>query len=1215
MGSKIFFNLFVFFIAIAYMSTILSKFPGNFTDFYPIHTWDEIRTHGYLLEKFGCAVACGCSASESKMIVMRNWIGKITSRPIFDDATFPTFRRWVDAFCDEGHREGARILWMAWADFLDTDPPMAFLEQWSLNLRTLSWDQAAQRSPFDLKWDDGKGRKVLPVMPEQAEKFLTLPGQEVPGGGVELQPDSLAKLKDLFEVFKLLPNNLVMEPSLPKAVDCILTRKVGLSCSTGDDEEDEQRSFTLSYSKGWRNDLDKRIKTRTQELSLSKESYTKSLRVTDKNGAQVSLVDSELSALTERHFPLHFREPVARRDRQAILVYIARGRPESERPGVDMTRCLDKYLWACLHPKALRHGSGGVSSKGRSSRRKGADERVPLLDTQAAEDTASSSSYTASSAATFVEGVIERVLERQNDAFISDLGNNDVSSPSSKSMTGTFHQTYAKRYLRHRVADSEWEMARFCYGEIVGMDIDVDGDEVLVLDNPSPALLEIVSELASGDGSGKPGMGLVALETQEESGCCGKRTVNRTAFARPSLDFIFQGAGASVKMSQEFQREFRKKLEQSITDMTADLSGLVFHERQKEGDLIVKLTGPSKAIEALRASSVSSVQVFSYYGRMVGGHPTVIVKRDLMMPYFGVRGKSGALNFVVDLLQFRDGYLGTGPDSDPPGRMLFGIFDARHQPHPDFWRQCLPKFVKNSDVGYNYEVNDQVALVQAPQAFAAVSLDEDILDVSNGMCFNIMNVIRNRCGGVTSCGTNAVWQIDAREFSRQEDESVTKEYFDSRTKIEDTASTHILFCKGKRSVYVQEKVCTGIAKVNSEYLCALLRWAEGAVQLFWLQIFADKTKQLVGFGLCVLTFLGALFASLYGPWAKALLGLNFFCDVEGSPTLLLGYSHSFCQDLYGLFSSFLGHTNDKVMFQLAAEDYMRLVDFAITWFCICLAIAAFTIFLAWRGAMPKIVRVFIMMENISYWLTSCSIFFWTSLTLFMIVGAEPPLMFNVTHFMLFILAINITQHSMLNEYKYMGECDEISIWRSQQSYTLAAPMYIMAIVRGTAAAWGIIWKRLDKSFWTSNEYGSDIVMSVTLWVTFIWAAFVSCVCYTLAMMARQWLLNEIGNKIHTQCQMGAICMLGLLAITVWEPFLNLWGVDKTINRLSKGGKEVSGVLSVVSGYAVWWRSHVWIMRYAIDFGMPLIVLSGMLGGGVNLITLATYASTVHGFRG
>jgi len=266
---------------------------------------------------------------------------------------------------------------------------------------------------------------------------------------------------------------------------------------------------------------------------------------------------------------------------------------------------------------------------------------------------------------------------------------------------------------------------------------------------------------------------------------------------------------------------------------------------------------------------------------------------------------------------------------------------------------------------------------------------------------------------------------------------------------------------------------------------------------------------------------------------------------------------------------------------------------------------------------PKIVRVFIMMENISYWLTSCSIFFWLSLTLFMIIGMNPPLMFNVTHFMLFIVAINICQHCMINEYKNMGGCSELSIWRSQQAYTLAAPLYVMAIVRGTAAAWGIVWRRLDKSFWTSSDHGSDVIRGVTVWVTFIWVAFVGCCAFLVVLEAKRWLFNEIGDKIQNQCQKVAAIMLGLLAITVWEPFLALWGADKSINSMSKAkydDDEEAGSLHFCAKLLVWWRGKAWIMRYVIDFGMPILVLSGVLGGGVSLLILAAHATVIHGFR-
>merc|ERR550525_1911887 len=98
---------------------------------------------------------------------------------------------------------------------------------------------------------------------------------------------------------------------------------------------------------------------------------------------------------------------------------------------------------------------------------------------------------------------------------------------------------------------------------------------------------------------------------------------------------------------------------------------------------------------------------------------------------------------------------------------------------------------------------------------------------------------------------------------------------------------------------------------------------------------------------------------------------------------------------------------------------------------------------------------------------------------------------------------------MINYYKHMGECNELSIWRSQQSYTMATPLYIMPIVQGTAAAWGIAWRRLDKSFWSSSDHGADVIRIATMWVTFIWAMLFFCVVFTFVMGIRYDLFHEI----------------------------------------------------------------------------------------------------------
>mmetsp|Transcript_54273 Transcript_54273/g.151476 ORF Transcript_54273/g.151476 Transcript_54273/m.151476 type:complete len:594 (-) Transcript_54273:121-1902(-) len=575
-------------------------------------------------------------------------------------------------------------------------------------------------------------------------------------------------------------------------------------------------------------------------------------------------------------------------------------------------------------------------------------------------------------------------------------------------------------------------------------------------------------------------------------------------------------------------------------------------------------------------------------------HPTVLVKRNLLMPYIGVRGKGGGLNFAVDMLQFRDGFIGTGAEQDPiPQRMLFGIFDARHMAHSDFWRMVLPKFMQNSDVGFTYEANRNIAMVQAPQHFAGLSAESDVLDILNGAAFNIMNVIRNRCGGVTSCGTNAVWQIDAVDFSRQTEESVHFEYFESRTKIEDTATSHQHFCRGKRSVYVQETVCTGIAKVNADYLGAVQRWAEGAVQLFWVQLFVDKTWQLVLFGWCCLAYLGFHFWLLYGAWTKPYLGYNIFCDAQGEPTIMLGPDSEICRAIYHGFSVFLGHNIDRVVYKMAEQQYMLMIDITLTWLVICCVLVFVTIYLSMSGVMPKIVRIFIMTENITYFWTSLGTFFWLALTVFMVISSTPPLMFNVSHFALYVLSIRIAEHGMLSFYKNLGESNELSIWRGQQSYMISAPLYVMSIVQGTLAAWGIYSRGSDKSFWSSSDHGSDVIRIATIWVTFIWVMLFFCIAFTAVMATRYDLFHEVQDKFERQCQICACWMMALMAITVWEPLCNFWGLEKSIDALAKD--ESRTFVRWWASFNVWWRSRAWMLRYVIDFGLPVLILSGVTG--------------------
>jgi len=882
------------------------------------------------------------------------------------------------------------------------------------------------------------------------------------------------------------------------------------------------------------------------------------------------------------------------------MMYVARARPEAEeRKGIEKTRGLDQFLWACLKPKGVQSGSGSPGTNGN------AGDKAPLLGRDGDSPSSNASrDGAAKGVARVVREAVKKAFDRQHQHFLQELGDKRSNS---------IHTKYFNSYMKYRTAESDWELARHCYGQIVGEDVDLNGEPVLVIDNPSATLLELVVEAPTSGAdtfSGRKDMGFYAAEEGQESCLCTSRTVNRVSFKeKPSIEFFFTAIDGNTQPPNG--NEFEKALRQQLQGLAKeDMSQLEINVDHSNVDLHVKVSGPGSLISRMKDRGVSSLKVMKYQGRPVDNHSTLIVKKQLMMPYAGARGKGGALNFAVDLLRFRDGYIGSGYAGDAtPWRMLFGIFDARHQPHPDFWSMCIPKFMTNKDVGYNYEVNNEVVLVQAPQSFPAIKDDVDVLDINNGMAFNLMNVVRNRCGGVTSCGTNAVWQINNKEFPDQEIDSMAG-FFDSRTKVEDTATTHMHFCKGKRSVYVHETVSTGIAKLNANYLGAIQRWAEGAVQLFWIELFVDRSYQLVLFVLGIFVLVGSTYFSLYGPSTKDMYGSNFFCDVKGEATLLLGQNHAFCDPIYELFSNFLYKPNDRIIFKMAAADYMAMIDASISWLCVCICTFCVVVVLAWTGFMPKIVRASIMIDNISYFWTSLCIPFWLALMLFMIIGMDPPLMFNVTHFMFFVLAINLTQHGMIYSYKSLGEYTELSVWRAQQSYAIAAPLFIGSIFTGTMNAWGIATRQVDMSYWKTTDKGDEVVRNVTIWVTAIWIMFVVGLLWTIFKYIHGMVTGLETKALVQQCQIGALMMLGLLSIMVWEALLSVWDLGRTVETMSKDGK---GKLSHFASFVIWWRTKAWVVRYIIDFGLPLVVLVGMTGG-ISLLTLAAYATIVQGFR-
>ncbi|CAK0800886.1 unnamed protein product [Prorocentrum cordatum] len=230
-------------------------------------------------------------------------------------------------------------------------------------------------------------------------------------------------------------------------------------------------------------------------------------------------------------------------------------------------------------------------------------------------------------------------------------------------------------------------------------------------------------------------MGLVALQNTKETSWCMTRDVVRVAYAaKPSLEFFFSPVEDDCEYkAQAFEKALRQELSKLIFDPQKDVSRIQITQTQQGLDIFADVTGPASVVEEIRERINGNLMVGKFQGRLVDSHPTVMVKKSLLMPYIGVRGKGGGLNFAVDMLQFRDGFIGTGAEQDPiPQRMLFGIFDARHMAHSDFWRMVLPKFMQNKDVGFTYEPNRDIAMVQVFDAGPRVMLDQLARKIDKG---------------------------------------------------------------------------------------------------------------------------------------------------------------------------------------------------------------------------------------------------------------------------------------------------------------------------------------------------------------------------------------------------------------------------------------------------------------------------------------------------
>lgn len=563
------------------------------------------------------------------------------------------------------------------------------------------------------------------------------------------------------------------------------------------------------------------------------------------------------------------------------------------------------------------------------------------------------------------------------------------------------------------------------------------------------------------------------------------------------------------------------------------------------------------------------------------------LKRCFAAPLCGSRGKGGAQNHALMLLKNRRLLRGKR-DPEKSKRGLFTILDARHQPKPDYYEKVLPWFFRHKEkedegagtgavadeTGQSqsrYKLDHRVAFAQAPQAFADLEETEDTLDTTNGMMFNMLNNVRNSCGAVTSCGTNCTWQL-------LESDQLTDDFFDARTKIEDTASSHKAFLRGCRSLYVNDKCVIGVAKRSARYLGAVARWSEGAVQLFWVTLF-DR-----GGSIRTVVFMNVFFVlSIYGVLVLCTVRpkeVLFFCtDVE----------KGICKELFEFIFTWdpLGTTIPFVEGAVLMTAVM-----AFYWFC-------FGVMQCIYGA-AVVARRIVMMDNLTYFWSSNSPFFWVFLNCYMVFTGGLPFKYEILEWMAWLISIKILQYILLYTMKSKGDCTELAIWRSQQMFFVTAPLHQLSIINGTKTGFRIIFRAGDLSFWDTDN-ADQVLFLVKIWLTLIMG--VTLVAVLGVIFAGIHSRYNSNVSLINDAMRAATLILVLLAICVFDAFLDVWELTAKITKVAeeKWKPPEPGCWNrfrwrLCEGWSRFLkfflraRSKEWVFRWFMDLGLPILIV-------------------------
>jgi len=456
------------------------------------------------------------------------------------------------------------------------------------------------------------------------------------------------------------------------------------------------------------------------------------------------------------------------------------------------------------------------------------------------------------------------------------------------------------------------------------------------------------------------------------------------------------------------------------------------------------------------------------------------VPEEILEPLRESRGKSGGMNHAMEILtnylrhhsttfelirKKRGGVLPFPQSDEVDAHLLFAIFDCRHMATEGFWDAIVPYFYRykhpDNPWARELEIDRKVAFVQLPQTFTGLSLKDDIFDMRNEYLFRMANTIRNGVGAITSCGTNAIWNYDIRY-----QENPVEHRFNEDTMIEDTASSHDVIIAGRKGVYHFERLVLGARKGTSDYLAAVFRWSKGAVQLFWTTFYYPRYRYK-------------------WPWiALCVHVLPIVSIVVYLQTATLNQCHHTPMTAWvGLVPCHMG----PVVGFLADPFFVLYAAYMTTVAC-----ASFY----W----PRIAAHLIMFENITYFYSATSAFYWLAVPIFMCVAKQGiPTIFDPQLITAGGLWIQLHMAAILWHIKKWAPLEggqapaDASLLRSQQMFFITAPLHVLAICYGMFDGFNIVLRNKDASRWDSF----DAVMAITAAKT--WAV-VMCTALVASIM-------------------------------------------------------------------------------------------------------------------